>query len=199
MNAQRETLRAMTEAVDAPKRVVVDRFLSDTEAESLGLYLGRIRTPAGEAPTYSVYRNYDHEKVFAGTRVAVRTFLRGYHAAMTHPALKALDEVLATTDGCCDAMDAASAVVDALLPGGESMRQRKPFHILEDDAGQFTNCGIETEDGELNITDPACRKAKAAGGDVCLRCLNIEHERAKAEGLVAEDSPALDPPWWEAR
>ena len=189
----------MTEAMDAPKRVVVDKFLGDTETGSLGLYLGRMWASEGEAPTYSVYRNYDHKPVFIGERAHVRLFLTGYKVAVTHPALKALDEVLTTTDGCCDAMDAASSVVDALLPGGESARQRKPFHILEDDAAQFTNCGLEIEDGKLNITDPACKKAKAAGGDVCLRCLNIEHERAKAEGLSTEDSPALDPPWWEAR
>ena len=75
---------------------VVDTFLSDTEAPSLGLYL--VRVPSGiayevkrEAGDHSVNTGVD-ETLFCGSRAQVKLFLRGYAAAQA-PA--------ATCIGCC--------------------------------------------------------------------------------------------------
>ena len=74
---------------------MADTFLSDTEAPSLGLYL--VRVPSGIA--YEVKRAADDEFLFTGTRSQVKLFLRGYAAALDHPAIKALNDAI-NDEGC---------------------------------------------------------------------------------------------------
>lgn len=94
---------------------MADTFLSDTEAPSLGLYL--VKTPNGIA--YEVKRADDDEYLFTGDRGQVRLFLRGYAAALAHPAITHLQDVLddehtSTTDTFDAAMDVAG------ITGGRS-------------------------------------------------------------------------------
>ena len=71
---------------------MADTFLSDTEAPSLGLYL--VKTPNGIA--YQVKRAADDEYLFTGDRGQVRLFLRGYAAALAHPAITHLGKTCST-------------------------------------------------------------------------------------------------------
>ena len=86
--------------------MTADTFLSDTEATSLGLYLGKLQGQV--LPTYAVYRNHDHERLFVGDRVQVRLFLRGYAAAQA-PA--------DTCIGCCEKFERENMVDSAWLYG----------------------------------------------------------------------------------
>ena len=95
---------------------MADTFLSDTEAPSLGLYL--VKTPSGIA--YEVKRADDDEYLFCGNRAQVRLFLRGYAAALAHPALTHLGDVIDDQDAGNDKLlDAAIDVTD-IAPGGRS-------------------------------------------------------------------------------
>ena len=85
--------------------MTADTFLSDTEAESLGLYLGRVPAPT---PTYRVYRTAADDLLFIGDRVQVRLFLRGYAAAQA-PA--------DTCIGCCEKFERENMVDSAWLYG----------------------------------------------------------------------------------
>ena len=74
--------------------VLVDAFLSDTNAVSLGLYLGRVAQAYTAMPLYGVYRSYDHDKLFHGSRTEVRMFLRGYARALEHPVLRRVASIV---------------------------------------------------------------------------------------------------------
>ena len=98
------------------RRVGVDRFIADTPAPSFGLYL--VPVPSGIA--YEVRRAADDEHLFTGDRVQVRLFLRGYGAALGHPALRDLADAIADEDtGNGRILDVATAVA-AVVPGGAS-------------------------------------------------------------------------------
>ena len=103
-----------------------DTFLSDTEAPSLGLYL--VRVPSGIA--YEVKRSDDgvyhsvntgvDETLFCGSKAQVKLFLRGYAAALDHPAIKALSDAIDDEEaGNGRILDTAIEVAN-IAPGGRS-------------------------------------------------------------------------------
>ena len=100
------------------KRPRPDVFLHDTEAASLDLYLEPAR--AARNPDERTYRVKRHGiKLFEGDRVQVRVWLRGYAAAMAHPAIEELSnqiqEITNRVD-CATLLHHALQVAD--LPAG---------------------------------------------------------------------------------
>ena len=168
-----------------------DTFLSDTEAPTLHLHL--TRTSNGVA--YNVVRDYDSVHLFCGDRVQVRLFLRGYGAALAHPALIDLAETLDDeTAGNDTLLDMAVAVTDCLMPTG-GVRSR--MHIQG--GANSTNCGKEI--GVSVRRESVVAPASISRYDnQCPHCIEVERARERTEGNeVPEDTPSLDPPWWEAR
>ena len=83
----------------------VDQYIADSQAPHLGLYL---TAQAGKPKHYHVMRRSDGLDLFAGDRVQVRLFLRGYEAAQ------------APTDtciGCCEKFERESMIDTGWLYG----------------------------------------------------------------------------------
>ena len=95
-----------------------DPFIENSQAPALGLYLVHAGTHAMHGPLYDVRRAEDERVLFTGIPAAVGPWLRGYAAALGHPALEALNHVVTDEDAGNDKLlDAAQAVAD-LPPGG---------------------------------------------------------------------------------
>ena len=96
---------AIAVETDAAGNASVDQYIADSQAPHLGLYL----TPqAGKPKHYHVMRRSDGLDLFAGDRVQVRLFLRGYGAAQ------------ASTDtciGCCEKFERESMIDSGWLYG----------------------------------------------------------------------------------
>ena len=95
---------------------MADTFLSDTEAPSLGLYL----TKTANGMAYEVRRTADDKYLLHGDRVQVRSFLRGYAAALDHPAIRHITNMVNDEDSTTtDILEAAIDVAN-IAPGGRS-------------------------------------------------------------------------------
>ncbi|MCY4442161.1 MAG: hypothetical protein OXE53_18380 [Deltaproteobacteria bacterium] len=95
-----------------PGSVRIDRFIADSQAPALGLYL--TRTANGIA--YDVCRAETGERVFCGNRFQVSLWLRGYAANVATMPPRPLVEAIEHLDGVLDDDAAGNGkVLDAAI------------------------------------------------------------------------------------
>ena len=128
-----------------------DTYIADSQAPALGLYL-KLCYPNDRA--YDVYRAADDECLLvAGNRVQVTAFLRGYEAALKHPALVALSETLANpAEGNAELLDAAQAVDELPHPRRCTVCRCEATGA----AFGFPVCDYHAEHGEDDAPCPKC-------------------------------------------
>ena len=89
-----------------------DSFIANSQAPAFGLYL----TSTANGMAYSVMR--DGDCLFTGARRDVSVWLRGYGAALVHPAIVALADAVNDEDAGNDRLLDAAVEVAELPPGG---------------------------------------------------------------------------------
>lgn len=108
------TARVMIAAAD--RAAHVDPYIAGSQAPAFGLHL----TKTSNGIAYEVRRDDEPEALFIGDRVQVGVWLRGYGAALAHPALTHLNDVIDDEDaGNGRVLDAAIEVAN-IAPGGRS-------------------------------------------------------------------------------
>ena len=93
-----------------------DSYIANSPAPTFGLHL--TRTANGMA--YNVMRDDEPAPLFSGTRRDVSVWLRGYGAALAHPAIVDLAVVVNDEDAGNDVLLDMAIRVAELPPGGVS-------------------------------------------------------------------------------
>ena len=108
------TARVMIAAAD--RAAHVDPYIAGSQAPAFGLHL----TKTSNGIAYEVRRDDEADALFIGDRVQVSVWLRGYGAALAHPAIADLADTISDEDAGNDVLlDMAIRVAD-LPPGGAS-------------------------------------------------------------------------------
>lgn len=95
---------------------MADTYIADSQAPAFGLHL----TKTANGMAYNVMRDAEPEPLFSGTRRDVSVWLRGYGAALAHPAIVDLADTINDEDAGNDVLLDMAIRVAELPPGGLS-------------------------------------------------------------------------------